>query len=230
MSRDEYRSTLNAARAGVDINEQEILAALRDSGDLSGVAYQQAFNASNEGIKQSLEAPFRKGLRHDGIRSPEDLRIRCWVDEETNCWLWRGATDANGRPSMRLPALGRTVSIGVACCYFETGGAPMRGQVWHVTCKTANCANPDHRRSGTRSTMMNALKLTRSPLTRARISAGKRAKGKLTEAQREEIALSTENLRVIGDRYGICPSYVSKIRIAQHRSVKSGSSVFNWRP
>jgi len=40
--------------------------------------------------------------RQDGVRTLEDLRIRCVIDTETGCWLWRGAfTISSGRRWLR---------------------------------------------------------------------------------------------------------------------------------
>lgn len=169
-------------------------------------------------------------IRTDGIRTPDDLKARCWVDEDTGCWLWRGAVDSHGIPSMWLPALLRRSSLGVAACLFATGAAPLPGQAWHCTCTTRYCANPAHRTCGTRSSQMLAARMTRTPLQRARISAAKRANGKLTDAQRVEIAGSSDILRVIADRYGISISQAQKMRRQTQIQPAQGASVFSWRP
>lgn len=171
-----------------------------------------------------------RGMRTDGIRTVEDLMARCWVDPDTGCWHWRFARDSKALPSLRLAPLNRTVSLGVAACYFATGAAPKPGQMWHCTCTTPNCANPEHRRAGDRSSQMRAASLTRTPLQRARISAGKRAASHLTDGQRAEIAGSTEILRVLAERYGVSVSGAQKLRTARAPDPKAGFSVFSWRP
>ena len=166
-----------------------------------------------------------------GIHTAEDLKARCWVDDDTGCWNWRGALDSNGTPSVWLPALRRRVSLGVVACWLATGAGPLPGQAWHCTCTTQFCANPGHRTCGTRSSQMLAARMTRNPLQRARISAGKRrANGKLTDAQRAEIAGSDEVLRVLSERYGISISQAHKLRSARQSQSSVRSSVFTWRP
>jgi len=171
-----------------------------------------------------------RGRRTDGIHTPEDLKARCWVDDDTGCWHWRGALDANAIPSMWLPVLGRRSSLGVAACLFATGAAPLPGQMWHCTCTTRYCANPEHRTCGNRSSQMLAARMTRNPLQRARISAGKRANGKLTDVQRAEIAGSGEILRVLAERYGISISQAHKLRTQTQTQPAQGASIFSWRP
>lgn len=165
-----------------------------------------------------------------GIRTADDLKGRCWVDDDTGCWHWRGAVDTNGIPSMWLPELRRRTSLGVVAAVLTTGAAPLPGQMWHCTCTTRYCANPAHRTCGTRSSQMLAARMTRNPLQRARISAGKRANGKLTDKQRAEIAGSDEVLRVLSDRYGISISHAQKLRSTRQPLHSSGASVFTWRP
>jgi hypothetical protein len=77
---------------------------------------------------------------------------------------------------------------------------------------------------------MLTLRLKRDPLQRARISAGKRASGKLTDAQRAEIAGSSEFLRVLAERYGISISQAHKLRRQTQVQPAQGASVFSWRP
>jgi len=46
----------------------------------------------------------------NGVRTIEDLRLRCVVDEITGCWLWRGAF-TQGVGAVWLPELGKTRTI-----------------------------------------------------------------------------------------------------------------------
>ena len=118
--------------------------------------------------------PGRPGrpIRTDGVHTIADLRDRCRIDGD--CWLWAGATNAQGLGSLWLPALGRRTSLGVAICVLRTGRPPTPGRYWHVTCSTRDCANPAHRRPGDRSSQMLAAGMTRDPIQRARIAAGRR--------------------------------------------------------
>lgn len=164
-----------------------------------------------------------------GVRSVDDIKDRCVIDDITGCWAWRAARDSNGAPSLQLPALGRVVSLGVAIGFFLTGAAPAPGVVWHCTCETRQCANPAHRKAGNRSTQMLAAKLTRSPQTRARMMAGKRRGAKLSQADADEIRGSSLKLTEIMARYGITKGYACEIRAGKRRAplAAPGSSVFS---
>lgn len=163
-----------------------------------------------------------------GVRTLADIKDRCVVDDITGCWHWRSARDSNGVPNMQLPALGRVVSLGVAIGTLTTGQPPARGVVWHCTCETRQCANPAHRRAGTRSSQMLAAKLKRSPQTRARMTAGKRRTAKLSQADADEIRGSDLKLTEIMARYGITKGYACEIRAGKRRTplAAPGSSVF----
>jgi hypothetical protein len=167
--------------------------------------------------------------RADGIRTQDDLQLRCVVDPDTLCWHWRGATDSNGRPSFRFPPLGGAiVSAGVAAAYWRTGERPKRGTAWHTICRAGDCVNPQHRRCGTRKSQMLALRLKKSPLSKARISAGRLKKSRITESDIAEIRAKSLTVQEIVDRWGISRGYASNIRTgrARHTKVAPQSSVF----
>lgn len=167
-----------------------------------------------------------------GVRTIAGLKDRCVVDEITGCWLWRFARNSKGAPSLQYPPLGRVVSLGVAIGHLRTGKPPKPGVVWHCTCETRQCANPDHRRAGTRSSQMLAAGIKRSPQTRAKIIAGKRRTSKVSDADVSEIRASTMTLAEISQRYNITEGYACEIRSGKRRSplAAPGSSVFFWRP
>ena len=164
-----------------------------------------------------------------GIRTLEDLRGRCKIDDITGCWNWGMGCDGNGRPSVWMPDLHRRTSLGVAICWIKTGKLPAPGVVWHLTCRNMLCANPAHRKVGTRSTQMLAAKVTRTPLTRARISANRRGGSKLKPEQFEDIRSGGKLLREICEQHGISMSYASLIRSGKDRQPVSapGSSIFS---
>ena len=174
----------------------------------------------------------KRGIRSDGIRTAADLMLRCTVDEQTKCWHWKGARDSSGRPSVWLPAIRAVGSIGVACAVFATGNRPERGTAWHAICATPHCANPAHRTCGTRSSQMLALKMTRTPLQVARVSSGKRAKSKLTQADVHSIRAGSMTLKQIAAQHGISIGYACEVRSGKRRAdlAAPASSVFAWRP
>lgn len=160
-----------------------------------------------------------------GIRSVEDLRDRCHVDEDTGCWHWRGA-HSKGQPKLWWPPQQKVVTLGYAIAIFQTGRPPRSGHVWMVRCATKDCANPAHRRPVEFGVHLQGVR--REPITSARIAAAKRASSKLSADSVAAIRASDETCAALGQRYGVSGSLISQIR--QHviwRSARApGSSVF----
>jgi hypothetical protein len=162
-----------------------------------------------------------------GIRTIDDLKARCWVDEDTGCWHWRGAC---GRGNLWLPEpRRRSTTLGVAACWLRTGKLPAKGEVWHVICPTPNCANPEHRQKGDRRSQMLAAKYRPAPDVIARIASTKRARSGLSCADVAAIRASDEPLAAVAKRYGVSVSHASRIRRGEQRRPMParGSSVFN---
>lgn len=173
-------------------------------------------------------------IRTDGVRTIADIKDRCFVDEITGCWHWRGARSGGKTPDVRtpslwLPALQRRTTLGIAICVLLTGEEPKPGVRWHCICETKGCANPDHRKAGNKSTQMLAAKLKRSPAQCARIAKGKRAVSELSDEAAAEIRLSEEPLRVLAARHSISISHTSNIKNGKQRRELGarGASVFN---
>lgn len=168
-----------------------------------------------------------------GIRTIEDLRQRCRVDEDTGCWQYGKATRSHHAPGVRLAALDQEmVSIGTAIAVLTTGKRPKKGVFWHITCATNHCANPDHRRAGTRRSQMLQAAYKPSPLTLARMTVKRRAKSRLTEADVAAIRASRETLTVLAERFRVSASHISRIRLGQawRPTASPAASVFAWRP
>lgn len=166
-----------------------------------------------------------------GIHTVDDLRQRCVVDEDTSHWHWRGATNAGRYISLWLPALRRSVSIGVAICWLTTGQHANRGHVWHRTCGEIDCANPAHFRRGTRASQMRALKYKPDPLAIAKATQRRREVGKLSESDVQRIRTADLTIAEIVAEFGVCRSYACDVRNGKRRAplAAPGSSVFSWR-
>jgi hypothetical protein len=164
-----------------------------------------------------------------GIRIQADLKARCWVDEDTGCWHWRGGRDGSGSPCVWLPVAGKRTSLGVVIGWLRTGKPPVAGVCWHVTCGTKQCANPEHRQAGNRTSQMQAAGIKRSLHQIAKIAATKRAKSRLSCEDAAAIRASVEPLRVLAERFGVSISHASNVRRGEQRSPPA-ASVFHWRP
>lgn len=166
-----------------------------------------------------------------GIRTIEDLRQRCRIDEDTGCWHYGKATRSHHAPGVRLAALDQEmVSLGTAIAVLLTGKRPRKGIYWHITCTTKHCANPDHRKAGTRRSQMLQAGYKPSALTLAKIAAKRRAESHLSEDDINAIRASDQTLEALAERYRISPSHVSRIRLGQawRQTAAPAASVFAW--
>lgn len=95
----------------------------------------------------------RKGQDNGGIRSLEDIRQRCVVDVEGDCWQWRGAlalgTGGRGCPVAWSPSHGRVISVLRLAVEFS-GRKLAKGSIVWRTCRCEDCCNPKHLNVGTR--------------------------------------------------------------------------------
>ena len=125
-----------------------------------------------------------------------------WDVDGGGCWLWRGAV-AGGRYGMiaaadrgRVPEYAHRVSWRIHC-----GPIPDGVSVLH-RCDVRRCVNPDHLFLGDH--IDNMVDMARK----------KRAGGqKLTIENVEAIRASAESGVVLGARYGVSRSLISKIRL-----------------
>ncbi len=174
-----------------------------------------------------------------GIRTIEDIKDRCVLDEDTGCWLWVGATGKNtGRPAIWLPVGptgGQSYRLSQVLTWIESGRLRRPdGRVWSpVVCGNPRCANPDHHRLRTKAQIQQARRTTNSALHAAKLSAACRGSTrKLTHAQRIEIRDSLLPASEVATRYGISTSYAKKILSGRHCWDKAapvvavGASVF----
>jgi len=171
----------------------------------------------------------KKRICTHGINSLDDLRGRCYVDDITGCWHWRGSMRDGKYPSLWIPALALVVTMGTAIHFLTKGVPPPPQTVWRIKCRTEGCANPEHRTMSCRAVVMRK-KMTKSPSTRAKLAEIKRAKSKLTEQDVAEIRASDATGVALAEQYGVSRSSISSIRRGRHWMpiAAHGSSVFNW--
>lgn len=153
----------------------------------------------------------RPGADLGGIRTLDDLRARCYVNDETGCWEWRGCV-RKGQAVIWLPETRSAVSASRALSLLL--GISLRPkQLLVPTCGDATCCNPDHRKVGSRSDLFRAVSPTRDPRWRAAIAHGKRrCDGKFSPELRARIISSTETCKAISAWSGVHYTQVSRIR------------------
>ena len=100
-------------------------------------------------------------VQGNGVRSLEDIRLRCKVDDITGCWLWSLCVGTGGTPKVGIPAgvLRETehVMSTAKAAWLLSGRKLEAGQVvWRAHCGDHRCVNPDHCKALTRREMRNA--------------------------------------------------------------------------
>lgn len=167
-----------------------------------------------------------------GIRTVEDLRIRCRIDDETGCWLWGGASQ-DGAGMTWLPSLNTVRVISFAALYL-TDRTPKPGHVSYMKCRNKMCCNPEHATSGTRKEASMHLAVVghfkNNPKRMAALLAIAKKARALTDEQAQEIRVSAELGYQIAQRMGVSKSVVSRIRrgeVYRERPMLQGASVFS---
>lgn len=166
-----------------------------------------------------------------GISTIQGLKERCWVDEDTGCWHWRGAV-SHGRASMWFTPQGRITTLSQVIGHLKTGKPLRKGLLCYATCTTPNCANPEHRKVGTRQGQASVLvaqgRLAKSPQVRALMSRRRRTPV-LTDEAVAQIRASTKSCKDEAAERGVSISLVSLIRRNKARTtVVPGASVFTF--
>jgi len=168
----------------------------------------------------------------NGVRTIEDLRLRCVVDEITGCWLWRGAF-TQGVGAVWLPELGKTRTIRSAAMFLS--GKPIKkGHRIYLKCIHSDCCNPAHCNPMTPAAFGKAQaasdRLKGNPTRLATCIRLGRKNSRLTPELAQEIRESSETGLAIAARLGVSRSVVSKIRTNKAWNVAAmpGASVFTW--
>lgn len=183
------------------------------------------------------------GKRSDGVRTLEDLKLRCRVDELTGCWIWLGGHGGrNGGVPMTHVSAGvlcesRATMSAMRAAWLLSGREIEPGKLVYrrFTCKSPSCCNVEHLACG-------GVKL------KCR-SAGKRGSFNTTERllqlrrigpvhTPEVVASIADAVHVRGlscdaaaAEFGVDKGAVKRIRRGEHRhqraKVLPGASVFN---
>lgn len=150
-----------------------------------------------------------------GIRTLEDIRLRCYVDERTGCWHWR-----------------MHFSRGRSCCAWTVAGIVHKGTAtraaWELSgrnvepgwvvarrravCDSPDCCNPEHLRAGPKSKVQPKLTPEQRTAHRIGVTRVSRARSKLGMAAALQIRLSDATCHVEAAKWGIAPTTVSAIR------------------
>jgi hypothetical protein len=167
-----------------------------------------------------------------GIRTLEDLRQRCRIDDETGCWVWADGLNGSGNPCARMPGAKTSTTVGGILTALV--GSPGAGRYWVAACGNAMCMRraAGHRVPGTRSEQAKRAKPKLTTLQRANIAAGRNAGSRMSVADVRAIRSGEVSTVEAAQKHGITVSYAWAIRVGVKRAFCGeipGSSVFTMR-
>lgn len=172
-----------------------------------------------------------------GIKTLEDIRLRCFVDPETDCWLWRLSAQA-GVPRVSMFWEGEERKFRGRRASWLMAGRPLpKGHVVYakLCCQELLCMNPDHAQAGTRK--QHGLWLRRSGLIKglpkkiAAARASATARRKLTAERVLAIRAGGKSDYAFADEFGVSQFAVWSARTFRSwKHVRAPASVFSWRP
>ncbi|MFN3303147.1 MAG: hypothetical protein ACK44A_05435 [Roseateles sp.] len=171
-----------------------------------------------------------------GVRTLEDVRQRCVINEVTTCWHLR---HADGRPLSRtrphklwFAALERAVSVPRLVHLLAHPDAPVAERHWR-TCNSYDCANPDHVRSGTaqqeKAWRVEAGRTT-SPGHRAAAQRNALTRSVLTPELRQWLVESTQSHVDVAHGLGIDRKRAQQLRASSARMAarQKPGSIFDF--
>ena len=157
----------------------------------------------------------KPGTQLNGIRSLEDIRLRCFVDPQTGCWRWR-----------------LHFSRGRSCCVWFIDGVSHKGTAaraawmlsgrrvepgWVVSryrslCESEDCCNPEHHRAGPKSKVLPKLTAEQRVAHRVGVTRESRRRSKLSMEAALQIRQSDASVTDEAAKWGVAASTISQIR------------------
>lgn len=163
----------------------------------------------------------------------EDVRQRCFINEETGCWEWRGALSDGKWPRIHAPNLSIEggkfmVQTGRRAVWqLSTGKAIPKGYRVYGTCQCNLCLNPGHMKCGTTAELGRlSQRMGRFKNSPRRIAANRkigRERSVFTPEILAELQLTTETSTAIAKRMGVAVQTISKARNGRVRSFHSAN-------
>ncbi len=180
----------------------------------------------------------RIGTYLGGIRTIEDVRLRCRIDEETGCWIW-GLCKYKDMPIATVTVDGKreTMTGRRAVATLKAGKKPSKDKFVFASkkCHQKHCVNPDHIRIGSRLDHGEYLRRTGQSKSERKLAACRsnirKTRAKLSIEAARNIRGSDESAIELAKKYGVDVSSIRKVRLGQTwREHTSGASVFSWNP
>ena len=190
------------------------------------------------GVQGVCVVSHKHGTNQGGIRSLEDIRIRCHCDPDTGCWNWRGARGKKGRASAepRCWLADDCKSVPVAHAAWMLGrrhGLQPGETVWR-RCRNNLCCSPQHLMRGTKADWGEWVarhgylrgRPERSAINRRiKIESGQT---RMTMELAQWVRESRQTGREVAHALGELEQTVSKIRTGKSFKSARVASVFSW--
>lgn len=175
----------------------------------------------------------KQGAYLGGIRAVEDLRCRCRINEETGCWHW-SLSIVQGGPSVHFvdsEGIRRKMRGRRAALILSGKNVPASHTAYaKLVCKSSDCVNPDHCRSGKKGSENVAMaesgmwKNNPKKMNASRLLAEKRRK--LTDEQAAEIRGSDLTHQKLSEAYGLSRYAIWCIQVGKSYKPK-GYGIFS---
>lgn len=183
--------------------------------------------------------PMKAGTYQGGVRSLEDLRQRCRIDEETGCWLWSMSVDADGMAHLRMLIDGKRRSIkgrrAAVLLSRPQDLTPGRVVYRAPCCPNAHCVRPTHCLVGDQAESQAAAAKRNAPRLQAlwakKANSQVERLRKLTDEQVAEVRASDESDAELGKRFGVRAESIKNIRTFKSFAPRlvANASVFAWK-
>ena len=136
------------------------------------------------------------------------------IEDECGCWIWQGATQANGK-TPKMNHGGRVTSV--RRLILQEQGVPMVKRLASTSCGNVSCVHPDHVQPVTRSQLqlrnVAATGYTSAVTRRQRLAdkARLRSTTKLTMELADQIRAAEGSSRAVAKRFGVSQTTVLRI-------------------
>jgi hypothetical protein len=187
-------------------------------------------------MTEKKKSGVQKGQNLGGVRTLQDIYIRCHVNDETGCWEWRLSCNAGKYPKVTIyDPIKPFTTTGVRASLLLAGHKIGEGQTgYHYKCTNHKCVNPGHLKVGTHAEKWAHIKaqgwMKGDPLRKA-INAQIKRNASFMTPHVKDIRASDESAEVWAARIGCCEATIRHIRAYRtHKYEVPNASVFSCRP
>lgn len=121
-----------------------------------------------------------------------DIKGRCAVDPDTECWNWLNCVDDRGYPRLRTHGKTHYVKRFV---YLMLHGSIPEKKIINSSCENNGCCNPDH------LALKSKVKVARELAAKGRVSCGLRHSMTMLNKRRARAKLDMSKARSIRQQY-----------------------------